>query len=116
MLAALVMSTVLLATPTVVDGDTVRAAGATFRLANIDAPETGSRAECPAERRLGQASTQRARTLVREARRVEARLVGRKDRYGREIAHVVVDGRDLGAVLIGEGLAQPWRGRKAQWC
>lgn len=116
MFAAFVLSTVLLAAPQTVDGDTVRARGETYRLANIDAPETGPRAECAAERALGRRSTARVRQLIGDASRVEARLVGRRDRYGREVAHIVIDGKDLGRVLISEGLAQPWRGRKAAWC
>jgi len=29
---------------------------------------------------------------------------------------VLVDGQDAGAIMVDEGLAQVWRGRKAEWC
>jgi endonuclease YncB( thermonuclease family) len=47
----------------VVDGDTVRIAGETFRLVGFDAPET-YRARCPSERELGNWATFRLRQLV----------------------------------------------------
>src|SRR5262249_3940090 len=47
----------------VVDGDTVRIAGETFRLVGFDAPET-YRARCPSERELGNRATFRLRQLV----------------------------------------------------
>jgi endonuclease YncB( thermonuclease family) len=42
--------------------------------------------------------------------------VGRRDRYDRVVAYIVVDGRDLGEVLMAEGLARAWRGRREPWC
>jgi endonuclease YncB( thermonuclease family) len=116
MLSLGVLSALLLTQPAALDGDTVRAQTETFRLANIDAPEVGGRAQCLAERALGAKATVRARQLVASARRVEAMPTGRKDRYGRIIAHVTVDGRDLGETLISENLATPWRGRRTAWC
>jgi endonuclease YncB( thermonuclease family) len=47
----------------VVDGDTVRISGETFRLVGFDAPET-YRAQCPSERELGNRATFRLRQLV----------------------------------------------------
>jgi endonuclease YncB( thermonuclease family) len=47
----------------VVDGDTVRIAGKTFRLVGFDAPET-YRAQCPSEWELGNRATFRLRQLV----------------------------------------------------
>lgn len=102
----------------VIDGDTLRdlSKGVTYRLVNIDTPETGENARCPAERALGDAATRRARALVSGAVRVETREIGRIDTYGRTIAYVLVDGQDLGEALISEGLARPWRGRREPWC
>src|SRR3954452_10822197 len=48
----------------VVDGDTIQAHGVTYRLIGLDAPETGSRARCEAERTGGAAATFRMRQLV----------------------------------------------------
>ncbi len=100
----------------VIDGDTIEAGGRRFRLANIDTPETGDLARCAAERRLGQRAAARARALLGGANRIETQEVGRTDAYGRTIAHVLIDGRDLGDVLVAEGLARPWRGRREPWC
>lgn len=47
----------------VLDGDTIRVAGETFRLVGFDAPET-YRARCPSERELGNRATFRLRQLV----------------------------------------------------
>ena len=39
------------------------------------------------------------------------------DRYGRTLAHLTVNGRDVGGVLIGEGLARQYNGGRRQgWC
>jgi len=101
----------------VIDGDTLEdmRADITYRLVNIDTPETGSHARCQAERDLGNRATQQARALVNNGE-VELRPTGRIDRYGRTIAFVVIDGRDLGETLIADGLARPWRGRREPWC
>lgn len=104
----------------VIDGDTVdldclgegrfRA-----RLTGFDTPETYNPG-CSAEALVGQAATRRLRALVADARTVEARL-GRWDRYERRLVQLSVDGRDVGARLIAEGLALPYEGgRRPDWC
>lgn len=102
----------------VIDGDTLEDMGAhiTYRLVNIDTPETGDRASCPAERQQGQAATDKVRDLIASAQNFEARPTGRTDSYGRTIAYVLVDGVDLGETLMEEELARPWRGRRYTWC
>jgi micrococcal nuclease len=102
----------------VIDGDTMEDLNAevTYRVVNIDTPETGPRARCAAERALGNRATEEARALVINASSVEMRPTGRVDRYGRTIAFVMIDGRDFGETLIAEGLARPWRGRREPWC
>lgn len=102
----------------VIDGDTIEDMrdDITYRLVNIDTPETGSRARCSAERALGNRATEAVRTLISQAERLELRPTGRIDRYGRTIAFVVIDGQDMGETLISEGLARPWRGRREPWC
>lgn len=102
----------------VIDGDTVEdtEAAITYRVVNIDTPETGDRAACQAERLLGAQATAAARALIAAAETIDLRTVGRTDRYGRTIAYIVIDGRDFGETLIREGLARPWRGRREPWC
>lgn len=108
----------LLAQPWVVDGDTIddRADGVRYRVANIDAPETGEDAKCFKERQRGETAKAAAIQLVRNAQRVEVRQTWRIDRYGRRIAFVIVDGIDLGSLLVKRGLARPWRGQRERWC
>ncbi|WP_395646699.1 thermonuclease family protein [Terricaulis sp.] len=102
----------------VIDGDTIedQAADVTYRLENIDTPETGPRARCTAERDAGARATARVRMLIASAQSFDIRPTGRIDRYGRTIAFVRVDGADLGETLISQGLARPWRGRREPWC
>lgn len=102
----------------IIDGDTYEDlnSGERYRLENIDTPETGSRAQCAAERRLGDRATQQARQFITSAARLDVRRTGRVDRYDRIIAFVEIDGRDLGELMIAEGVARPWRGRREPWC
>lgn len=102
----------------VIDGDTFEdlGSGDRYRLENIDTPETGPRAQCRAERDLGDRATARARAFIAGAGRLDVRRTGRIDRYDRIIAFVRIDGRDLGELMIAEGLARPWRGRREPWC
>jgi endonuclease YncB( thermonuclease family) len=48
----------------VVDGDTIRAGGRTFRLVGFDTPEMGSRSRCESERTLAAAASRRLRQLI----------------------------------------------------
>jgi micrococcal nuclease len=113
----LVVFALALAQAEVIDGDTLRdGAGERYRVENIDAPERGARAECPEERALAEAARSYVDTWVAGAGRVEAIPIGRRDRYGRVVARIEIDGVDLGERLIARGLAQPWAGRKADFC
>ena len=108
----------LLATLTyiVVDGDTIKAPyGVTYRLLGYDTPETRF-ARCDAERELGLAAKHRLEELLAQG---EVRVLesGKEDRYGRSLAAVTVNGRDVGDILIDEGLARPYKGgKRASWC
>ena len=102
----------------VIDGDTVEVLGSgeRIRLPNIDTPEAGDRARCAAERRAADNATRTARQLITAARTIDIRRTGREDIYGRTIAYVILDGRDLGQALMAQGVARPWRGRREPWC
>jgi endonuclease YncB( thermonuclease family) len=100
----------------VIDGDTVDGDGVRYRLANIDAPETGDNAKCFLERERGEEAKRAAIKLVRSANVVAVRRTWRTDRFGRRVAFVLVDGADLGRLLVAQGLAQPWRGKRERWC
>jgi micrococcal nuclease len=114
---SLVALSLALAQTVAIDGDTLRdGAGERYRVENIDAPERGGRAECPEERALAEASRAYVDNWIPGARRIEALPSGRRDRYGRVVARIEIDGVDLGERLIARGLAQPWAGRKADFC
>lgn len=101
----------------VVDGDTVWISGERIRLADIDAPELDG--GCARERDLAVRSARRLAELLSrtyEIRRGDPADGRMQDRYGRTLAVIRVGGASVGTILVNEGLAQPWRGRKAQWC
>lgn len=104
------------ATDCVVDGDTFRSNGQTIRIADIDAPETGS-AKCASEAELGRKATERLRTMLGEAPFTMTRYSDRdRDSYGRLLRVVRRDGRSIGLMLVSEGLARPWGGGRRPWC
>lgn len=109
---------VALSRPWVIDGDTIddRAVGIRYRLANIDAPETGDNAKCEHERRCGERAGAYAVGVIRNANAVTVRKTARIDAYGRCVAFVFVDGKDLGEILVARGLAKSWRGKREPWC
>jgi endonuclease YncB( thermonuclease family) len=100
-----------------IDGDTIEISGETIRLLNIDTPEI-RHAQCDAERRLGLVAKQRMQALLDAgALTIRRGDAGRMtDKYGRTLAVVAVDGEDIGTILIAEGLARPWTGRRRPWC
>ena len=102
-------------TTCVVDGDTFWLNGEKVRIADINAPETHV-AGCPEERALGQQAARRLVALL-NAGSFTLEIEGRaSDRYGRALRVVRRDRRSLGQALIAEGLAEPWRGKRADWC
>ena len=95
-------------TTCVVDGDTFWLQGEKVRLADINAPETHS-AGCPAEQTRGEAATRRLIALLNQG---PFELVT----DGRQLRVASRRGKSLGAQLVAEGLAEPWRGRRSDWC
>ena len=90
----------VVAVASVTDGDTLRLAdGREVRLAQVDAPERG---EC-----FGSQSTAALRALV-DGRSVSLRRPSgpAKDKYGRTLAEVIVDGVSVDEALIRDGAAE----------
>ena len=109
-------------TLSIFDGDTVVLPGGDrIRLLGIDAPETFD-ARCERELMLGLRVRQRLAELLQgQAVTIERQF---KDRFGRSLATIrLADDRDVGDVLVEEGLAVAYRPgraaseeRLARWC
>jgi len=99
----------------VVDGDTFWMNGIKVRLADINAPET-QQAACIEERDLGNRAKDRLVKLLNSGPFV-LEVEGRDtDRYGRALRLAKRGGQSIGLQLVKEGLAEPWRGRRSDWC
>jgi endonuclease YncB( thermonuclease family) len=115
----------------VIDGDTIRAHGRLVRLVGFDAPESGLRAQCESERALAAQAMFRLRQLV-SAGGLDLELVPCACRpgtqgtplcnYGRACGVLTAAGKDVGAILISEGLARRYVcggtscPRREPWC
>jgi len=99
----------------VVDGDTFYFGRDKVRIAGIDAPETHP-PRCAAEARLGDAATHRLRDLLNSGEITLSSIDRDEDVYGRKLRNVAVGGADVGAALIGAGLARDYAGGRRSWC
>lgn len=109
------------------DGDSGRIDGMKFRLADVDAPETGGvgargGAKCEAEREIGFDAKAFMVDLTRDAELVITSNSG-PDRYERNVITLSANGVDVGVVGIEAGHLGPWphKGRRAltkkpDWC
>lgn len=90
--------------------------GVKIRIADIDTPEIG-KPRCAEEKALGERATRRLVQLVNAGPfDVHAWPDRDADRYGRKLRVLVRDGRSLGDILVSEGLARTWTGRRLPWC
>lgn len=95
------------------DGDEfVMPDGEVVRVDNIKAPSIGSSANCAIELQIGEKTVARVKELFAECPPVLDRL---RERRGRTEARVSVCGKDLGEVLVREGLAI-YRDTPESWC
>src|SRR6516162_6676857 len=86
---------------TVIDGDTIRLDGTTFRLWGIDAPE--ARQDCRDGWPAGREATAHLRRMIDgQGVSCEPRTI---DRYGRTVALCRENGRDIGADMVSAGMA-----------
>jgi micrococcal nuclease len=99
----------------VVDGDTFWIDGERIRIADIDTPETHP-PRCPREAELGAAATRRLQALLSAGPIVLEAGDRDTDRYGRKLRIVTRGGESIGGMLVAEGLAGRWEGRRRPWC
>ena len=109
------------------DGDSGRIDGMKFRLANVDAPETGGvgargGAKCEFERELGFEAKAFMVELTRDADLVITSNTG-ADRYDREVITLSANGQDVAEAGKAAGHLGDWphKGRRAlskkpDWC
>ena len=99
----------------VIDGDTFRYRGTTFRIADIDTPEVFSY-RCAREKELGEAATRRLHALLNAGPFALQGYSRDEDQYGRKLRLVTRNGQSLGMILVDEGLARQWDGGRHAWC
>lgn len=99
----------------IIDGDSIRSGSQVYRLVGFNTPESGDNAKCPRERSLAAEATRRLRELVAagelDLRRVRCACPPGTEgtgqcNYGRLCGTLKVGGRDVGTILIAEGLAE----------
>ena len=109
------------------DGDSGRLGDLKFRLANIDAPETGSMkqrggAKCESERAIGYEAKAFIVSFTKDKTIKIVRDYG-EDRYGRLVVDLEADGFDVAKAGVESGHLKDWlhiKGRaqspKPDWC
>lgn len=93
------------------DGDTFWHEGEKIRLVDIDTPELNGK--CASEKALAIRARNRLLDILQAPYRIHREG---KDRYGRTLAVVTVNVRSVGDMLVSEGLARTWSGRRESWC
>jgi len=99
----------------VVDGDTFWIEGQKVRIAGIDAPETHE-PRCASELELGNEATEKLRALLNSGRVTMTGIDRDRDRYGRLLRNVAVNGQDVGEAMVAAGVAREYAGGRRPWC
>lgn len=87
----------------------------TLRLAGVDTPESRGAGITACEIAAGRAAAEFTRKFVAEG--VVTVATAGRDKYGRTLGTLAVNGHDLGAALIAAKLAVPYAGGKRKpWC
>ena len=111
----------------IIDGDTVALPCGSWpcksehvRILDIDAPEIHE-PSCEAENKAGNAAKERLAVLLHDKTVQIERSA--HDQYGRTLAHLSIEGKNVGKTLVSEGFALPVRSgfetketRKKFWC
>ena len=103
-----------------VDGDTVKEDGALYRLEGYDTPEI--RGRCLAERMMAKLAQARMKQLLNSGQWMSVGLTGAKDRWGRKIITITLQGVPMDAIMLTEGYAVPYLcpknrcPRRVDWC
>lgn len=86
------------------DGDTIRYKGTTLRISGVDTPEIMHKEDGIFEDQpYGRTAAAYTKKLILNAKKVEY-ILGEKDKYGRTLAHVFIDGELLSVLLLKKSL------------
>lgn len=111
----------------VIDGDTV-AFQADFmpaplkpelsiRVLGVDTPEKGHRAACPQEAAAAEKASAFTKERIAKGKRIQIELKSHDKYGGRVLGDIIIDGERLSALLIANGHARPYDGKKkSSWC
>jgi endonuclease YncB( thermonuclease family) len=132
-LVLMIMGSVSLANPynykitRVIDGDTVEFEAPfmpaplkpllSIRVLGVDTPEKGHRAQCDKEAKAAIAASEFTKNAINNAKTIQI-LLQSHDKYGgRVLGDVILDGKKLSEMLIANGHARPYDGKKkSSWC
>jgi endonuclease YncB( thermonuclease family) len=101
----------------VVDGDTVDFQSARYRLVGFNTPKSGTNAQCAAERAMAAKAVQRLHQLLASGEPYLQRVPcacapgtegTERCNYGRLCGVLTIGGKDVGPILIAEGLAEQY--------
>lgn len=78
----------------------------TIRLFGVDTPEVFGVKKSSEEYKKGERASNRVKELLPEGKELEIETVkDKKGKFGRYLGKILIDGQDLGEILIAEGLA-----------
>ncbi|OAE43814.1 nuclease [Agrobacterium tumefaciens] len=111
----------------IIDGDTIKCDGQNMRLlgggvpfkSGVDAPEMGKRAKCEFERDLAlKAKARLKELLLAGVPRIEDSGARDRTQSRRPLVNIYLPGgREVGQVLMSEGLVREWRPKHhIDWC
>lgn len=115
----------------VIDGDTIAVTitelplnvmPSMVRIGGIDTPEADGHAKCEKERALGVEAAKFTGDFLKSAMLANKPILFtniKRDKYSsRVIGDIIVDGTNLGKLLLEKGYARPWDGKtkKPDWC
>jgi len=100
----------------VVDSEIMIIDGQRIHLANVDAPAIVPSSRCWAEAVAARDAFQALQTMVRGGRTVEVRPTGERDPLGRTLAHVLIDGLNVGDALYEQALVARPGPHPFRWC
>jgi micrococcal nuclease len=104
----------------VIDGDTVALRNKSARIVGLNAPEIG-KPRCDAEKQLGLSAKQYGLDLIANAQKIQVRhwvvrnrttgrLTWARDKYGRYLVDITVDGKSWADIMVSTGHAKSWDG------